>query len=643
MRKQPYSQSNMASGLVTSLDPTLISAKDSPNVLNTRLSRGLLAKDFALTPFGLPVLGYPMLQDLYHQDNGTRSYILITTTSVYIWEGTVSEWVDITEGLDIENCEAAWDDLANVVSSAVEDAKEGTYATKFAIAEAFTTGRAATNVISAVNLDGVTHVHLWVKSSIALNAGDIQLLLDNTAACVSPLETLDIPALEANTWTRVSIALSNPAADLAIISVGLRVAKNKGAMDITLDHIRGVKELTGTIDDLVSGENINDDYVFTNFVDVPKKIEGTTISNLGGTPPKAKWLTVFANRVVLCGVEAAGTFYPRRVQWSDAGTHETWTGGTSGWVDVIDTNGWAVCLKKLGSTCFLYKTDSIWELSYVGGTRVFNPVLIVNSIGVTSPATVQDEGRSHLLFSTNNVYRFDGTININPVGSQIKDLLFETATKIVDLSYPYRIKGKYVKEEHFYYLVVPVDSDTPNTLFRYDTINDIWVRKNTQPITCWGEFQELSDPDTWVESAGVTWEDSEGPWLSASLIGSANVLVVGYNTGQMYQDTRAYLDSSEFTFETKDFIFAHASRVTEIRVNARKGAFYVSYSTDGGVTYSAEKTFAYQDDWSEYCYFLNITTQRIRAKIRTTATNIEIRSIEPWFIPRQKSINSRRF
>lgn len=641
MKKQPFSQNQMNVGLVTALDPTLIADKDSPNLLNAKVSRGLLAKDYALSTMGIPLLGIPMFEDLYSKDDGTKTYILFTTTSAYLWDSAIKDWRDITEGVDIETCEEAWDDAAEVSSATTESAKEGNYAVIFTIGGDFTTGIASTNVVTEVDLDAVTHIHFWAKSSIALSAGDLQLLLDDTAECASPLETLDFPALEANTWTRVSIALSNPAAALAIISVGLNVAVDKGAMTVTLDHIRGVKEFTGTIDDLFSGENINGYYVFTNYADVPKMLEDDVIADLTDAPSKAKWLTVFANRVVMCGVETDGTFYPKRIQWSDAGTHDTWSGGTSGWVDIIDTNGWNTCLKRLGSSCYLYKEDSIWDLNYVGGTRVFSPLLVVQGIGTQSPATVQDEGGSHLFAGTNNVYRFDGTINLTPVGGQIKDLLFDTATKVINTSKPNRIKAKFFKEDHYYYLVAPVDSDDINTLFRWDSVLNIWVRKNDCAFTCFGEFQDLGTAETWATAEG-TWEEASGPWLSTSLTGSTNILVVGQSDGQVYQDTRSYLDDSEFTFETKDFIFAHASRITEIRVNARKGNFYLSYSTDGGITYSAEKEFAYQADWSEYCYYIDVTTQRIRAKIRTTATAIEFRSVEPWYIQRKRSINPRR-
>ena len=66
-------------------------------------------------------------------------------------------------------------------------------------------------------------------------------MLDNTANCASPLETLSVPALSADTWTFCRVALSNPESDTAIISVGLEYDADLGAATIWLDDISVVK------------------------------------------------------------------------------------------------------------------------------------------------------------------------------------------------------------------------------------------------------------------------------------------------------------------------------------------------------------------------------------------------------------------
>jgi len=81
---------------------------------------------------------------------------------------------------------------------------------------------------------------MWVKSTVATSAGNLKLLLDDTASCASPLETLSIPALSADTWTFVRMSMANPETDTAIISVGLEYDADLGACVINIDDIVAV-------------------------------------------------------------------------------------------------------------------------------------------------------------------------------------------------------------------------------------------------------------------------------------------------------------------------------------------------------------------------------------------------------------------
>lgn len=84
---------------------------------------------------------------------------------------------------------------------------------------------------------GKTTIGFWIKSDITIAANDLQLRLDDTAAIASPLESLNIPALIANQWTKLYLPLANPHLDTAIISVGLYQVVDKGAFNLWIDDI----------------------------------------------------------------------------------------------------------------------------------------------------------------------------------------------------------------------------------------------------------------------------------------------------------------------------------------------------------------------------------------------------------------------
>ncbi|MBT9143674.1 MAG: hypothetical protein DDT29_02082 [Dehalococcoidia bacterium] len=141
----------------------------------------------------------------------------------------------------VDPAEINWVARANV-TSALDSAERrvGANSVRLDVAAAFTTGILATRDFAAMNLSGFRFVRLWIRSSVARAAGNLRLLLDNTAACASPEEMLSIPALTAGVWTQVTLTLANPSLLTAIISVGIDATVTPGASIIHLDDIRAV-------------------------------------------------------------------------------------------------------------------------------------------------------------------------------------------------------------------------------------------------------------------------------------------------------------------------------------------------------------------------------------------------------------------
>lgn len=146
--------------------------------------------------------------------------------------------------VDIDLCETAWDELVDadvVVTETSGIFGSGSKEIKLAVAAGCGAGDIlATQDISSKDLSACDKVEISIYSTVALDAGDIQLLLDNTASCASPVETLDIPATSANTKTRHILTLANPLSDTAAISVGLKMVVDKGAFSLYAQKITAV-------------------------------------------------------------------------------------------------------------------------------------------------------------------------------------------------------------------------------------------------------------------------------------------------------------------------------------------------------------------------------------------------------------------
>ncbi len=148
----------------------------------------------------------------------------------------------------VHDCEAAWDELVDPDVTVTTDAsifKQGTKSVKLTVGANCSAGDIlATDNVTAKNLANCTKIGMWIYSSVALAAGDLKLLLDDTAQCASPIETLDIPAVSAAEGIAgkyIKMPLAVPANCTAIISVGTKMAVDKGAFNFHIDDIRGLE------------------------------------------------------------------------------------------------------------------------------------------------------------------------------------------------------------------------------------------------------------------------------------------------------------------------------------------------------------------------------------------------------------------
>ena len=195
----------------------------------------------------IPRKGAPPLRDISLHSSASASTFSIPTATVGI--SSIQVRVNHKEKV-IHNVDSLWTEqgtVGSVTSSLVtEDKREGGGSNKHILAVGLAAGAiVASEAISSTDLSGMTHAEFWMKSTIATTAGDLQLLLDNTASCASPVETLNVPALVADTWTYVRVALATPELDTAIISVGLKHTNDIGAATIHIDSIRAVRDNTG--------------------------------------------------------------------------------------------------------------------------------------------------------------------------------------------------------------------------------------------------------------------------------------------------------------------------------------------------------------------------------------------------------------
>jgi len=184
-----------------------------------------------------PSLALVAVED--HSGGGhTATPPALTIPAPTIGKATELSW------LLIEDCEAAWDEYvqANVTSTAdAVEKKIGAASAKMAVAVDAAVGRLATHDIGPFDLSPYKYLKAWVRSSVVISSGDMSILLDDHAQCVSPLKDLNIGDLAADTWTQILLDMGDTSGLTAIISIGIDMDIDKGIFDFWIDQVRATK------------------------------------------------------------------------------------------------------------------------------------------------------------------------------------------------------------------------------------------------------------------------------------------------------------------------------------------------------------------------------------------------------------------
>ena len=191
----------------------------------------------------IPRKGAPPLRDIsLHTSTGIKIFAIPTAV---VGISNVSYRLNNARKV-IHNGDSAWNELGTVANvtttSDPEDRRQGANSQKMVVLVGAAAGiTLASASIPSLDISGLTHCEFFIKSTVATTAANLQLILSNTASAGAETELIDVPALVADTWTWVRVALANPELDTAIISIGLKYTTDIGAATIWIDGVEGTE------------------------------------------------------------------------------------------------------------------------------------------------------------------------------------------------------------------------------------------------------------------------------------------------------------------------------------------------------------------------------------------------------------------
>ena len=300
-----------------------------------------------------------------------------------------------------------------------------------------------------------------------------------------------------------------------------------------------------TADTKFEGACIDDLLILTNGKDNVQKYDGSSIVDLGGSPPKSPFIAVGYRRVFLVNL-------PHQLAACDPANPEEWTGEDSATISINAKDGDTITwLRFYGTNLYIWKRHSLHELHgpELGQVSANWRNFKVADVGTPNGRTIAGVGGA--LFWLSDSPNSKGVVVWAGGGSP--QLISDPIQGIID-----RINWDYVSTAAAgtdgngnYLLSVPLDSATaPTHTIVYCTLDGSWWIWEGWAPTAYGSYRLSTDKETYLfgDNTGYVYsiggDDDAGQAISyEAVVGPA---VLGSAT-QKKRVRRAYIIASAIT------------------------------------------------------------------------------------------------
>ena len=494
-----------------------------------------------------------------------------------------------------------------------------------------------------------THLSFWARSSVAVAAEVFSLRLSEEATGGKGATYADyyIPALVANVWQHVSVAIASPDDDdggtypddlNALASVALVANSVPGAVTIYLDDIRTTKEFTGDEDNRFSTPVYNDIQYYTNGLDKPGKITEAggvlthaemTLTLPTGTLSTCEVMLPFKDHMLYFNNTENGASVPSRCSWSNIGDAEDMVAGTAGFQDLTDEESWIMAAELLSEgEVGVYKEKSIVQCVWIGGHDPFRFTTVTTNEGAMNKSCVTAaEIGGHIVLGNKTIYRYLGEQQIQPIDTPIKRDFFSI------------ISGTYIARNFIFHLErddevqfwIATSTAYPDDVWCLNIEDKNYYRK-TRTMTGFGFFQEQSS----LTIGDLTGTIGEQNWRFGDQLtrAASPITLVGDNNGKVYKLDKTSLNNAGTAitneFQTPDFVLPDEPeymnkfmRIGGLIYEAAGQSVTTEWSSDGGNSWNptqgnGENTQTLASIFNDYQQDFEATEKKIRFKFKNS-------------------------
>lgn len=209
--------------------------------------------------------------------------------------------------------------------------------------------------------------------------------------------------------------------------------------------------------------------IATNGVDPIKKFDPASpsaMTNLGGTPPTARFIAVVRGFLVL-GYAANDAL---RVVWSDNGSPTTWTAGTGEAGFYVMSTGGDITGVVGGEYGLIFQKNRIVRMSYTADDTIWQFDEIAADIGCIAPNSIAVYGKLVFFLSNKGMMMCDG-VNVTPIGNEKID---RTYLASANPSY-FGAMSAVVDPRNLLYIVTLPSSSPTTTAYIYNYALQRWT------------------------------------------------------------------------------------------------------------------------------------------------------------------------
>lgn len=411
----------------------------------------------------------------------------------------------------------------------------------------------------------------------------------------------------------------------------------------TYSNVTGA-DLTGAetnfFDTAVVAES--DVMVSCNYVDNLRKtnlVSGGNSSDVGGAPPKSKYVEYMTPYLLIAHLIDSGTKLPWTIRWSDSGNYQKWNGGNAGSIVLSHEPSAIRALKKLGNQVMCYKEKSIYRGNAVSTSAIFDfggP--FITDEGLYAPRGIAASDGVHYFMGLNDFYINDG-VRRTSIGKAVRDHVFTRLDRALNETC-FALPVEIYKEIWFF--VTISGQSWPTEIWKYRRDLDLWYFDTIASATAAVNYKVVSSL-TWDQASG-TWNDQTSFWDAQSGSADSPIQVFGFTNGITLKRNENVVNDNGVAvaayLETKDFSGfqvggrEHDVEWLQMELWARGNPFKVYYSTDYGTNWNFITTVTPTATTQRYDVFFDIFSPTIRFKFENldAGKTFTLQNFTPYYI-----------